>query len=110
MEEVTLKTQPISQHSVATALVQLLKEHPELSDVLSWTIGRVRPTLTGVVHTGGMEVLDRCAGIVGGSVEVSAPYGQDGRMVRQHVLSSVWRDVPVEVIVSLPVAVEAVAA
>lgn len=99
-----MKTNPISQHGAAVALVQLLEEHPALSKTLSWTIGRTRPKLTGVIHEGGMAVLRDCGRIVGGVVEVGEVHDQDGRPVQQHVLVSVWRDVQVEILVTLPVA------
>lgn len=100
-----------TQLSAATALVQLLTEHPELSEALSWTISRSEPALIGYVHDGGMPVLAECARILGGSVRASdKTYQRGSQVVRQHVLSSLWRDVPVQVLLSLPVAVEAVAA
>ncbi|MFB7461218.1 hypothetical protein [Streptomyces sp. NPDC056188] len=106
-----MKPNPISQHGAAIALVQLLEEHPELSKSMSWTIGRVRPHLMGFVHEGGLAVLNDCVGIVGGEVTVGAPYEQRGGLiVRQHVLASEWRDVSLEIVVSLPVAAQAVAA
>jgi hypothetical protein len=94
-----------TQLSAATALVQLLTEHPELSEALSWTISRSEPALIGYVHDGGMSVLAECARILGGSVRASdKTYQRGSQVVRQHVLSSLWRDVPVQVLLSLPVA------
>jgi hypothetical protein len=100
---------PVTTHSTqlsaATALVQLLTEHPELSEALSWTISRSEPALIGYVHDGGMPVLAECARILGGSVRASdKTYQRGSQVVRQHVLSSLWRDVPVQVLLSLPVA------
>lgn len=105
-----MKTNPISQHSVAVALVQLLEEHPELSEFLSWSICRSKPHLLGFIHDGGTRALGVCAGILGGSVEVGAPYSRGVGVVRQYSVTTVWRDVPVEIAVVLPVAAEAVAA
>lgn len=99
-----------TQRSVATALVHLLTEHPELSESISWTIGRTRPSLFGFAHDGGMEVLAHCASIVGGSIEADGQYKHNGHAVQQMALRSVWRDVPVEVSVVLPVQATAVAA
>jgi hypothetical protein len=99
-----------TQVSAATALVQLLQEHPELSDHVSWSISRTTPTLTGYIHDGGMRVLADCAKFMGGSVRAGEAYESRDGWLRQHVLSSTWRDVPVEVVVALPVAAEAVAA
>jgi hypothetical protein len=99
-----------TQISAATALVQLLQEHPDLSENLSWTISRTSPTLVGYIHDGGMRVLADCAQIVGGSIRAGGEIERDDQRLRQHVLSSRWRDVPVEVLLTLPVAAEAVPA
>lgn len=96
-----------TQVSAATALVQLLTEYPELSEVISWSISRSKPRLFGFAHEGGHEVLARCAGIVGGRVEADGEYKQGGRTMQQFALRSVWRDVLVEVAVALPAADEA---
>ncbi len=103
-----MKTQPISQLSAATALVQLLQEHPELPEA-GWSIG-VLSDLHGFVRTESMAVLDAYQRVIGGSVQAANRYEDRGRTLRRHVLRAVWRDVPVEVVVSLPVAAEAVAA
>ncbi|MFE1192861.1 hypothetical protein ACFW6E_08680 [Streptomyces olivaceoviridis] len=98
-----------SQLSAATALVQLLTEHPDLSDHLTWSITRTTPTLTGYIHDGGMAVLADCAEWLGGSIRAGRVWeSRDGRL-RQHVLTTTWRDVPVEVVVSVPVRALAVA-
>lgn len=100
-----MKTNPISQHGAAVALVQLLEEHPELSDSISWSISRTSPSLFGFAHDGGLDGLRSVAAIVGGDVAPTVgPYEHCGQMVRQYSVSSVWRDVPVEVAVTLPVA------
>lgn len=99
-----------TQISAASALVQLLTEHPELSRFISWSISRSKPRLYGFAHEGGYELLTQCAAIVGGSVEADGEYKQSGRTMQQFAVRSVWRDVPVEVAVALPVAAEAVKA
>lgn len=104
------QTRTAGQLSAATALVQLLSEHPELSEHMSWSVSRTNAVLVGFVHDGGMPLLAECADILGGDVQSGQAYeGADGRK-RQHVLSAVWRDVRVEILLSLPVAAEAVAA
>ncbi|WP_019328865.1 hypothetical protein [Streptomyces sp. TOR3209] len=105
-----MKTNPISQHGAAVALVQLLEEHPELSRHLTWSVPRTGPGLVGIVHDDGVRVLADCRRFLGGSVQVGREHESGGVVVRQHVLASVWRDVSVEILVSLPVAAEAVAA
>lgn len=98
-----------TQLSAATALAQLLTEHPELPNA-SWSIGSIIPDLHGLVY-GGMEPFAAYAEVLGGSVRAAEEtFTLRGRQVRRHVLSAVWRDVPVEVAVVLPVAVEQVAA
>lgn len=98
-----MKTQPISQLSAATALVQLLQEHPELPTA-GWSIGSIIHDLTGHLY-GGMPELEAYAEVLGGSVQAAPDsYKLRGQEVRRHVLKSVWRDVPVEVAVTLPVA------
>ena len=99
-----------TQLSAATALVQLLTEHPELSEHMTWSIGRTQPTLVGYVHDGGMRLLSECAEAMGGSIRAGHESERGGRLMRQHVLSATWRDVPVEVLLSLPVPAGRVAA
>lgn len=105
-----METKGNAQLSAATALVQLLTEHPVLSDHVSWSIPRTYPSLTGYIHDGGMGVLADCAKALGGSIRAGREYESGGERLRQHTLSSVWRDVRVEVTLTLPVAVAAVAA
>lgn len=94
-----------TQISAATALVQLLEEHPELSLFISWSVPRTSPILVGTIHEGGMQVLAYCAEFLGGNVRAAhKTWERGGLVMRQHVLASTWRDVPVEVAVSLPVA------
>lgn len=105
-----MASNPTSQISAATALVQLLTEHPDLSEHVSWSIGRTAPTLTGYIVDGAMSVLADCAGYLGGSVRAGREYESGAERLRQHVLTARWRDVPVEVVVSVPVRTLAVAA
>ncbi len=93
----------ITQHSAATALAQLVQEHPELPTA-GWQIGSIVPNLTGSLY-GGMEELAAYAEVLGGSVRAADfTYKLRGQEVRRHVLRTVWRDVPLEVAVALPVA------
>lgn len=94
-----------TQLSAATALVQLLTEHPELPTA-GWSIGSVIHDLSGHLY-GGMPELAAYAEVLGGSVRAAdATYVLRGQEVRRHALKTVWRDVPVEVAVTLPVAAE----
>jgi hypothetical protein len=98
-----------TQLSAATALAQLLTEHPELPTA-AWSIGSVIPDLHGSVYDG-IDSIAAYADVLGGSISAAQEtFTLRGRQVRRHVLSTVWRDVPVEVSVVLPVAVGAVAA
>ena len=95
-----------TQISAATALVQLVTEHPELP-VAGWTIGSIIPDLSGHLY-GGMAELAAYAEVLGGSIRAAdLTYEVRGRRVRRHVLKTVWRDVPVEVAVALPVTTSA---
>lgn len=100
---------PIPQLGPATALVQLLQEHPDLP-AAGWSIDSVIPTLHGHLHEGGMAALAAYAAVLGGSVRAGHEYVYGGERLRSHRVAAVWRDVRVEVAVALPVAVEAVAA
>jgi hypothetical protein len=105
-----LKTNPNPQHSAAVALVQLLSEHPELPQA-SWSIGSIYAELHGHVHDGGMAELAAYAEVIGGSVRADEnTYDLQGREMRAHRLTAVWRDVRVQIVVALPVAAQAVAA
>lgn len=98
-----------TQLSAATALAQLLTEHPDLPTA-SWSIGSILPDLHGCVYDG-MEALAAYAEVLGGSVRAAQEtFTLRGKQVRRHVLCARWRDVPVEVAVVLPVAVAQVAA
>ncbi|NUS79128.1 MAG: hypothetical protein HOV70_23415 [Streptomyces sp.] len=94
----------IPQLGPATALVQLLTEHPNLP-AAEWSMGSVTAELRGFVYGSGMEALALYADVLGGSIRAAqSTYEDQGRQVRAHRLSSVWRDVPVVVTVTLPVA------
>ncbi|MCX4703932.1 hypothetical protein [Streptomyces sp. NBC_01373] len=97
------QTRITGQLSAATALVQLLTEHPELPEG-AWSIGSIIPDLHGTVY-GGMAALAAYAAALGGSVRAAADtFELRGQRMRRHVLRTVWRDVPVEVAVVLPAA------
>ncbi|UOB09142.1 hypothetical protein MQE23_08760 [Streptomyces sp. HP-A2021] len=98
-----------TQLSAATALTQLLMEHPDLPEA-GWSIGSVMAELRGFVHTDSLAGLLAYQEVLGGDVHVANCYEHLGRTMRRHVLNAVWRDVPVEVVVALPVHAEAVAA
>jgi hypothetical protein len=98
-----------TQISAATALVQLLTEHPDLPPT-EWSLTSVVPELRGFVYGGDMASLGAFADVVGGSVRAENTYEYRGETVRRHVLKAVWRDVPVVVVVALPVAAGQVAA
>ncbi|MEU5624223.1 hypothetical protein [Streptomyces tendae] len=93
----------IPQLGPATALVQLLSEHPELQ-AAGWSIDSVNATLHGHLHEGGMAALAAYANVLGGSIRAGHEYTFQGQRLRSHQLRSVWRDVPVEVALALPVA------
>lgn len=100
-----------TQLSAATALVQLLTEHPELSEYMTWSITRSNAILCGFIHDGGMPVLAECAQIMGGSIRPDDhTHESGGQRKRTHVLRSTWRDVPVQVLLPLPVSAAGVAA
>ena len=91
----------------ATALVQLLGEHPELPSV-SWDIrSGDKPVLHGHVHRGDMDTLRLYAETLGGSIRPGNDFELAGQPVRSHYLTTVWRDVPVELVVVVPLPVAA---
>jgi len=94
---------PQPQLGAASALVQLLTENPNLP-VATWTIGE--HTLHGHLHSAGFEELGRYAGVLGGSIRPVADFPLGGQAMRSHYLTSVWRDVSVEVVAVLPVAAQ----
>ncbi len=57
-----------------------------------------------------MPELAAYADVLGGSVRAAnETFELRGQRMRRHVLTTVWRDVPVEVAVALPASVQAVA-
>jgi hypothetical protein len=94
------------------ALVELFRQHPELPTA-SWDIQPgERPTLHGHIHDGGMDALRQYAELLGGSIRPEYEVQVPGQPVsRSHYLRTVWQDVPVSVVVLVPLsAAQAVAA
>ncbi|MFD9764764.1 hypothetical protein ACFWXI_14680 [[Kitasatospora] papulosa] len=94
---------PQPQLGAASALVQLLAENPDLP-LASWSIGEF--TLHGHIHDASFAELETYAQVLGGSIRPHGDFVLRGETVRPHYLHSMWRDVPVEVVVVLPVAVQ----
>jgi hypothetical protein len=103
-----MATSSQTQSSAAIALVQILTDYPELP-VAGWYIDTTCPALIGHLHEGGMPALAAYADVLGGSIRAGSEYVSDGETLRSHKLSAKWRDVLVEVRVSLPVRSLAVA-
>lgn len=100
-----------TQLSAATALVQLLHEHPDLADFVTWSIPRSLPKLHGFVNDGGLPVLAACVSYIGGTVVTDgAPYDNGGRRVQRYLVETTWRDTPVSITALVPLSAEAVAA
>lgn len=89
------------QSTAATALSQLLQEHPELAG-LAWSIDTLG-TLRGEqrAQTGTGQVVDDCAQILHGT-PVRTTLNRDGDHLVLAQLATVWRDVPVEIWASYP--------
>lgn len=104
-----MKTNHIPQLGAATALVQLLQENPDLPEA-GWSIGSVIAELRGFVHTDSMADLVAYQDVIGGRVQAATCFQASDGMRRRHILTSVWRDVQVEVVVALPENTAAVAA
>ncbi|MEV1094738.1 hypothetical protein AB0I87_04525 [Streptomyces sp. NPDC049952] len=94
---------PQPQLGAASALVQLLAEYPDLPRA-SWSIDL--GTLHGHIHDASFAELETYAQVLGGSIRPHGDFVLRGETVRPHYLHSMWRDVPVEVVVVLPVAVQ----
>lgn len=84
------------QASAATALSQLLTEHPEL-DGLTWKVDPIG-VLHGELHAqeGDGRIVDDCAAIIGGTA-VHSTLTRDGDRLGLAQLVTVWRDVHVEI-------------
>ncbi|MFJ3100298.1 hypothetical protein [Streptomyces sp. NPDC086835] len=89
------------QASAATALSQLLTEHPEIAD-LTWSITTLG-VLEGEQHaeTGHGQVVDDCAQILGGTAAHTV-LTRAGDRLGLAQLTTTWRDVPVHVWASYP--------
>ncbi|MER6235897.1 hypothetical protein ABT185_07450 [Streptomyces clavifer] len=91
---------PQPQLSAATALVQLLTEYPDLPPA-TWSIQL--ETLHGHIHDASFAELETYAQVIGGSIRPHGDFFLRDQMVRPHYLTTMWRDVSVEVVVVLPV-------
>ncbi|MBT2492319.1 hypothetical protein J7E96_28185 [Streptomyces sp. ISL-96] len=89
------------QASAATALSQLLTEHPSV-DGLTWTINTLG-VLQGELHAteGDGQIVDDCARILGGTA-AHTTLTRDGDRLGLAQLTTTWRDVPVLVWSSYP--------
>lgn len=88
----------------ALALAQLLTEHPELP-IASWSIGPILGDLHGHLHEESFAPVRAYMAVLGGTIRGAKRNRRVGdHEVRTHWLSTVWRDVPVEVAFDLPVA------
>lgn len=97
-----MSTKPSPQIAPATALVQLLQEHPGLPEAI-WTVNG--PTLRGHVYgpnAGNFDALRAYAEALGGSIRPRHSYSSCGETLRLHELTTCWRDVRLAVAVSVP--------
>src|SRR5690606_38480836 len=87
----------------AMALVQLLTEYPQLPAADTWSVGR---ELTGHLHGSTVEAYDRLyayARVLGGKVRRAYDFTSAGTAFRSLRLHAVWRDVPVLLVLIVPV-------
>ena len=100
-----MKTQPTPQLGAAMALVQLLQEHPELPRAY-WHVGAGLDLLDGQLwgDSASFDTLRAYANVLGGSIRAGHDFERNGQTLRSHQLVTVWRDVAVELRVSLPLA------
>lgn len=91
------------QLGAALALVELLREHPEL-ELASWSVDPVRGSLHGFVQEESRDAVAAYAEVLGGEVEQGLSYAFEGHTVTPFRLSVVWRDVPVSVSGTVPLA------
>lgn len=98
-----MKTNSIHpQRGPAEALAELLREHPELPEVV-WHVG-LTGALDGHMHgpaVGDFDGLARYADLMGGAIRPTHTYDMDGTTYRVHELRAVWRDVLVLVSVGI---------
>ncbi|MGW3192156.1 hypothetical protein ACWDBT_30430 [Streptomyces ardesiacus] len=102
-----MKTNPISQHGAAVALVQLLEEHPTLP-ALSWRISNhkhLASTLSGsATHVEDPRpVVAAWAEALGVEVTEKPFLYEDDAEYVEFAVTRVWRDVPVQIYASCPV-------
>ncbi|MFE0808157.1 hypothetical protein ACFW34_11825 [Streptomyces sp. NPDC058848] len=101
-----MKTNPISQHGAAVALVQLLEEHPTLP-MLSWRISNheyLAGSLQGS-HTRSEDprpIAAVWASALGTQV-VETEFVFEGEPNLECAVDAVWRDVRVRIVLSCPV-------
>ncbi|MEU9792944.1 hypothetical protein AB0E27_20340 [Streptomyces sparsogenes] len=97
-----MNAQRSPQIAPATALGQLLQEHPELPP-LEWSIPRTHGVLRGVLYADDhpFEVLRAYAEVLGGAIRPGDRPGDEfescGLRRRMHRLTATWRDVTVVV-------------
>lgn len=96
-----MKAHANPQSSAATALSQLLDEHPKIVG-LTWSIDTLG-TIHGEQHAqdGNGRIVDDCAHILGGTA-VHSTLNRDGDCLGLAQLNTVWREVPVEIWGSYP--------
>lgn len=101
-----MNIKPTPQLGAAMALVQLLQEHPELPRAY-WHVGAGLDLLDGHLYGDSVsfDSLRAYADALGGSIRAGHTLEHNGQTLRSHRLVTVWRDVPVELRVSLPLAV-----
>ncbi|HET6634404.1 MAG TPA: hypothetical protein VFH77_05185 [Streptomyces sp.] len=88
----------------ALALTQLLTEHPDLP-VATWSIGPVLGVLHGHLHEESFAPVRAYLQVLGGTIHGAKQNRRVGdHEVRTHWLDATWRDVPVQVTFTLPVA------
>lgn len=96
--------QPNPQLGSAIALTQLLTEHPELP-AATWWINDVTGTLAGHLHDESFTPVRAWMAVLGGTIDGAKRNRIVGdHEVRTHWLRAVWRDVPVQITFTLPVA------
>ncbi|MEU1373044.1 hypothetical protein ABZ442_05185 [Streptomyces triculaminicus] len=98
-----MNTQPNPQLAPAMALVQLLTDHPDLT-VVRWSVdpGTLRGYVCGPLD-GNWKALHACADLFGATARPrKGTYEALGIRLRTYEITTIWRDVPVEIAVSIP--------